>query len=217
MARTTRVPTPIIPTPEFTAPTPAIMTGASFSREHRCLCAPGLWYYDRWEERINPPQVYSFLLSQASDVVKIWDPYVHLEDLDILRNIPDGVSLQWLSAYGWSNLGSSNHKLDKIIDKVKLVHSTWNFDIEIRFFNRHLDGGDDSLPFHDRYLVLDNKVYMVGASIEYHRRRMSSTAIAEVSDSLAKNLVLSRFEDCWGHRYSLPIVTYVGGVLTHAS
>ncbi|WP_378955749.1 hypothetical protein [Pelosinus sp. sgz500959] len=189
--------------------TPGVITPQAGQplRQFRCILAPGIWYYDRWEETTNPPEAYKFLISNAQREILIWDPYINPQDIDFFINIPQDVSVKGLTCFG-----SRSRKEQELISRSRIASRDWNFHINVKYYDKSIDGGDNSDPFHDRYLFVDERVFMVGASIGHHHQRLSTNAIVEIIDSNARALVRHRFDKCWNHSYTKNLFSFEGGV-----
>jgi len=176
-------------------------------RDFRCLRAPGIWYYDRWEETQDPPEAYKYLISNAQREIWIWDPYINQQDIDFLSNISEDVLVKGLTCFG-----SGTPKLQKLVSEASLISQKWKFYIKVRYYDKRMDGRDNSEPFHDRYLFVDERVFMVGASLEHHHRRLSTNAIVEITDEETRTLLKNRFNKCWKHEYTKELFSFEGGV-----
>ena len=110
------------------------------------------------------------LVSKSKLFILLVDPYVDSKALNILKNSNDKVSLKIIT--------SSKSKLSKT--DINLFAKQYNKKIDISI--------DDS--FHDRYLFIDNKIFHLGASINYIGKRISQ--INEVEDEGIKDYLRKR-------------------------
>ena len=110
------------------------------------------------------------LVSKSKLFILLVDPYVDSKALNILKNSNDKISLKIIT--------SSKSKLSKI--DINLFAKQYNKKIDISI--------DDS--FHDRYLFIDNKIFHLGASINYIGKRISQ--INEVEDEGIKDYLRKR-------------------------
>lgn len=110
------------------------------------------------------------LVSKSKLFILLVDPYVDSKALNILKNSNDKISLKIIT--------SSKSKLSKT--DINLFAKQYNKKIDI--------GIDDS--FHDRYLFIDNKIFHLGASINYIGKRISQ--INEVEDEGIKDYLRKR-------------------------
>lgn len=110
------------------------------------------------------------LVSKSKLFILLVDPYVDSKALNILKNSNDKISLKIIT--------SSKAKLSKT--DINLFAKQYNKKIDISI--------DDS--FHDRYLFIDNKIFHLGASINYIGKRISQ--INEVEDEGIKDYLRKR-------------------------
>lgn len=110
------------------------------------------------------------LVSKSKLFILLVDPYVDSKALNILKNSNDKISLKIIT--------SSKSKLSKT--DINLFAKQYNKKIDISI--------DDS--FHDRYLFIDNKIFHLGASINYIGKRISQ--INEVEDKGIKEYLRKR-------------------------
>ena len=110
------------------------------------------------------------LVSKSKSIILLVDPYVDSKALNILKNSNDKVSLKIIT--------SSKSKLSKT-----------DINSFIKQYNKKIDISiDDS--FHDRYLFIDNKIFHLGASINYIGKKISQ--IDEVNDEGIKDYLRKR-------------------------
>ena len=110
------------------------------------------------------------LVSKSKLFILLVDPYVDSKALNILKNSNDKISLKIIT--------SSKSKLSKT--DISLFAKQYNKKIDISI--------DDS--FHDRYLFIDNKIFHLGASINYIGKKISQ--IDEVNDEGIKDYLRKR-------------------------
>jgi hypothetical protein len=160
-----------------------------------CLATSTVWYYDCEHFARRPPGVYSHLVSQASRLVRVWDPYVLDDDAVLFSSLRPSASLQVLTAKGFNKGG-----LPRVasFEGALMRHGLLSGQVEVRCHNT-LTGISD--PIHDRYLFVDDhEIYKVGASLGYHRgQRFPSHAIVRIDEPLGKSLLLNRFLRMWDH------------------
>ncbi|MED2972203.1 hypothetical protein P4361_08045 [Fictibacillus sp. B-59209] len=208
-----KIPSSSVSTKTESTRLPSTETSVTTPKNFRCLIASDFWYYDRWLEPIEPPEIYEYLLSTAKNLVWIWDPYVKSEDLKLLSHINNEVKVKVLSYWGQDRRAPRKKRVQDLINEVSTKYLSWGFDIELKYYNTYYD--TESIdPFHDRYLFIDNDVYMVGASLTNHHKRNSSTAIIKIVPEDAKLLLRERFNECWNHQVSEHLLLYIGGLLT---
>ena len=110
------------------------------------------------------------LVSKTKLFILLVDPYVDSKALNILKNTNDNIRI--------SIITSSKSKLSKI-----------DINSFIKQYNKTIDININE-DFHDRYLFIDNKVFHLGASINYIGKKISQ--INEVEDEGIKDYLRKR-------------------------
>lgn len=110
------------------------------------------------------------LVSKSKLFILLVDPYVDSKALNILKNSNDKISLKIIT--------SSKSKLFKT-----------DINSFIKQYNKSIDISIDD-TFHDRYLFIDNKIFHLGASINYIGKKISQ--IDEVKDEGIKEYLRKR-------------------------
>jgi hypothetical protein len=180
-----------------------------------CLLADGIWYYDIWEQNGKPPRIYDYLVSNATTKVWIWDPYTNDNDSVLFENIKREVDVRCLTYWGSDKIGNIPKSRQNFINNIKLVQLRNMFTLEVRYNNTFKDSTKKN-PFHDRYLFVDDNVYIVGSSMGYHHEKdqsSSSTAIHLVKEISAARLITERFIECWNKSNTEIALKLVGGAI----
>lgn len=174
------------------------------------LQAGGTWYYDH-PSTIDPPDMYTQLLGTATNRVCIWDPYIWADDFPLFEFVPDAVEVQCLTSMGYDGSQEINQtRVGKLAIAVDVQRNQWISRMTIKYYNvRYDDCGKNA--FHDRYLFIDDNVYVVGASLAHHVTRKGSTAIHRIESSEARDLVRSMYTDYWTHERT-ELAFPIGGV-----
>lgn len=168
---------------------------AGWTKEaHGCLEAPSLWYYDRG--RREPPSIYKYLIGQARELIRVWDSYVHEPDAALFSGVPIGVRLEVLTYEGVRPPSEPRvTRFKRALDRFALESTC-----DVRFVNSRMSQGT---PFHDRYLFVDEEVFKVGASLEYHHTLGNpSHAVLRVENREARALLRDRFLHLWRHPHT---------------
>lgn len=179
------------------------------SPELNCITADGLWYYNHFDELQKPPSIYKKLVSTATDKVWVWDPYLHEGDEVLFENVKREVEVRILSAAHYAM--EVPNKTMKFMNALSQVQRLAQFKLTIRIYNTKND--EDKTAFHDRYLFVDNEVYIVGSSIQYHRRRITSTSIHKINHASAKEVIKNQFKHVWQHSNTHQTLSIAGGQL----
>ncbi|MBO4622830.1 MAG: virulence RhuM family protein [Bacilli bacterium] len=110
------------------------------------------------------------LVSKTKLFILLVDPYVDSKALNILKNTNDNIKINIIT--------SSKSKLSKI-----------DINSFVKQYNRKIDININD-DFHDRYLFIDDKVFHLGASINYIGKKISQ--INEVEDEVIKDYLWER-------------------------
>lgn len=193
-----------IPAPSVaTTPPPSVATTpppTAAQRVHYCYALPGLWYYDHTAEQRYPPGIYSDLVSKAQKRLWVWDPHVFPADTILFARVSAPLSLRVLASPE-AGMKTVHKDSQEFLQRLTNLLARSGVQVEMRCY-------DITAPvslkryFHDRYLFVDDEVYMVGASLSYHHRRTSSTALVHLQTPGAAQLLRERFEDCWKNPYT---------------
>lgn len=142
------------------------------------------------------PSYYEHLLSLATTRVIIWDPYFHKPDTAIFRGLNAPVEVTVLSSK------SGNQKevyLNNLISETPnhlktslLGNCTFNFG----FIDKGRYGAE-VWNTHDRYLIVDDDYYLVGASVAHHLAAHDSTGICRLAEQTDKDIIQQAFDKCW--------------------
>ena len=173
----------------------------------------GMWFYDRLEEREHAPNIYKKLIDSAEERIYIWEPYLQERDAELFKDIPRNIEVKILTCF---NVNNSKCPHKGFIDKIKEYRNSNNFSlyiatIEEQDINNKLNKGiartehkriGKKLP-HDRFLFIDDRVFYVGASLNYHSApnadRVSTTAIYEISEEENKSFLRQHYDSYWNN------------------
>lgn len=172
--------------------------------------AGGTWYYDH-KATSDPPEMYAQLLGMAINMVCIWDPYIDEYGFPVLAFVPDGVEVQCLTSMGYDGSKNFNDtRVGRFLMAIDEQRNRWISRMTVRYYNsKHDDCGKNA--FHDRYLFVDDHVYVVGNSLAHHAMRNGSTAIHRIESSPARDLIRSMYSRYWTHRWTEQVYP-IGGV-----
>ena len=112
------------------------------------------------------------IVSKANNKILLVDPYVDSKALNILKNAKEEVAIRIISS---KKSKLSNKDINSFIKQ-------YNIPIIYNMDNN----------FHDRYLFIDDKIFHLGASINYVGNRISQ--INEVLDEGIKDYLIKRVE-----------------------
>jgi len=184
---------------------------APYQIEHNCMVSEDIWYYDHFRETTAPPSIYQYLVSKAKQRVWIWDTHLHDGEEEILSSIKKHVDVRILTCFGMQK-NTIPKRMEAFFNSLKSLQKIAQFGLKVNVYNMMLDPGKQ--PFHDRYLIVDDQIYIVGSSIGYHHRRITSTSIHMIQSEASKDLIYDRFLYNWNHRNAQQVLFIVGGLLT---
>lgn len=179
--------------------TPALLSGDNVV--NNCIHINGTWYYDH-QTTAAPPSMYAELVQTARDRICIWDPYVDEYGFPAFTFVPDDIEIQCLTSMGYDGTQNLNDtRVGRFVMAIDGQRNQWVSRMTVKYYNvRHDDCG--KYAFHDRYLFVDDNVYVVGSSLPHHVMRNGSTAIHRIESLDARELIRNMYERYWNHRWT---------------
>ena len=155
-------------------------------------------FYDVRDTQGKPekdyPDYYKILLSQAEQVIRIWDPYFHeTEDCEVFKAVTASkidilIVTSLDKKYRCQNVQSMSDYCNNI--EKNLPANVRNATIKMRAYERN--------DWHDRFLVVDDRYFLVGASVNNQLKNNWSHGIYEVTNPKDKALIKSKFDIYFG-------------------
>lgn len=145
------------------------------------------------------PGLYGLLLESAQQRVYIWDPYCNddASQYDVFSHI--NVALDLLVLTNCSS--DKDDKMVRALEYIKQnVQSNILRDIHIRLMyvdsRIHNRANNVNYNLHDRFLIVDDKYFLVGTSWGYYSTKGApgTTGIYEVTDESDKRLIQDKFD-----------------------
>lgn len=145
------------------------------------------------------PGLYGLLLESALQRVYIWDPYCNddASQYDVFSHINVALDLLVLT-------NCSSDKDDKMVRSLRYikqnVQSNILKDMQIRlmYVDSRIHNGANNVNYnlHDRFLIVDDKYFLVGTSWGYYSTKGApgTTGIYEVTDEYDKHLIQDKFD-----------------------
>ncbi len=178
--------------------------GLPAARRDRCHHVEGFWYFDPLVEGA-PPTVYQTLAGAAVSSLWIWDPYLLEDDENALGSLSNGISVRLLTEGSCHVDAKAFRRMTAFVAAFRSRFPAVT--LQVRCFDRgRYHSVDSGLSFHDRYLFIDDEVYMVGASLRHHHVREAASAVLHIREPHAQALVRQRFDDYWKHPSTVQIV-----------
>lgn len=151
-------------------------------------------FYDvrnKRREEVKPnPDFYTILISQAKQFIKIWDPYFHeTEDCEVFKAVKASNIIIKVVA----SLDHKNRFQDRqsVTDYCKNIES--NLPAAVKSATITVLAHDRN-DWHDRFLIIDDRCFLVGASVNNQLKNNLSHGIYEVTNQDDKKLIKDRFE-----------------------
>lgn len=163
------------------------------------------WFHHRPSFPGGDPGLYKDLVSNADSCIDVWDPYFNIgigkQDHLVFDSTKTNVAIRILTTKGLFgpnvNYPSDIHSLFK-----STIPASKNISLGVGVIDKQTKR---DWAFHDRFLIIDNKtVFIVGASIEYNYKSISSTGIYKVSDINTSNFIIDQFLNHWNETTKYP-------------
>lgn len=136
------------------------------------------------------PDYYSILISQAKQSIRIWDPYFHeIDDCKLFSGVTaNKIEIKIVTSLDHNpNRPQDKQTVDdysKYIER-NLPKSVAAAEIAIRAYSHN--------DWHDRFLIIDDRYFLVGASVYNQLNNNLSHGIYEVINPKDKDLILRKF------------------------
>lgn len=145
------------------------------------------------------PGLYGLLLESARQRVYIWDPYCNDEasQYDVFSHINTALDLLVLT-------NCSSDKDDKMVRALEYIKQNVqsnilkNMLIRLMYVDSRIHNRANNVNYnlHDRFLIVDDKYFLVGTSWGYYSTKGApgTTGIYEVTDESDKQLIQRKFD-----------------------
>lgn len=171
---------------------------------YNCIVGKDMWFYSNLHNP-NKPSKYESLLEEAKNRVYIWDPYTKVPDEELFKHINQDIEVKCLTLFEGIRMSNSRNSqytswASEFISNLANIKSEKGFQLELRVYNvdhRY----SEKYGFHDRYLFIDEDIYVIGSSMPYHNLQASvnqkSTCIYKLTDDMNKHIIEQMFNDYW--------------------
>lgn len=167
---------------------------------YNCKEGNEFWFYNNLENS-HKPLIYEHLLNSAKESICIWDPYANTNDAQLFKLINEGVDVKCLISNDM-NKGNHYEKIREFISELKRIQEEKNYNLKLKVYN--IPNGEKG--FHDRYLFIDDDIYIVGSSMAYHNTyskvKAASTSIHKVLLEENKKIISEIFYEYWRNEKS---------------
>lgn len=150
-------------------------------------------FYDRLNND-QPPRLYQKLLGQATKDIEIWDPHYTENCKELFCEVEkDGICVEVLTICRYfetrQNMVDFANIILRAIDKKKVPNC------RVTVYALNAIGGTNRgrVEWHDRFLIVDENVYIVGASMDSLTSRSPSYGIEQLQDLKDKNLIIGKY------------------------
>lgn len=148
----------------------------------RFLGRPGVWLTKADRETVDG--ILNLIALQASEFVKVVDPYASIALLDeLVARLPTNVAIKVVT----SRVNSQTAFVSRLTDL-----RTHGYQIEV--LRIHRDGKPSGTPLHDRYLVSSGAGWYLGTS--FNSLATNASLVAEVTPADARRLE-EQFDKWW--------------------
>lgn len=154
------------------------------------------YFYDAFSGQ--SPLLYQNLISSAEQRIIIWDPFfMENYDFDLFCNVQkEGIDIFILTAY--KRNGSQNkdslerfkNNILKALGNHVLPSKVIICSVKLNYKNQYL-----TTVCHDRFLFVDDRVYLIGASMNNQISSKESFGILEVINEADKSLIIKKFNE----------------------
>lgn len=165
----------------------------------------GFWYYDAMEEkRASGPTIYRKLVESARSNIDIWDTYLTKRDANLFNSIGSRIKVRILTTInqkGEIDKGYDNYF--RFLEEIKKIQAKNGFSLIVMGIckSSHQKLASARIP-HDRFLFVDDRVFIVGSSLHYHSVEndnehvlgVANTTITELLLDENKNILKNDFE-----------------------
>lgn len=152
------------------------------------------YLYDRSQTSAYP-LLYQKLLAEAKNVIAIWDPHYQMDCKRLFcEMVNNDIVVEVLTICKGYESKSDIMKFASIIlsaidkksvPKCKVTVNALKYDWD----ERHTWAAD----WHDRYLIVDDDVYLIGTSMDAQASKSGSFGIKRLTDTNEKNLVIDTY------------------------
>lgn len=156
----------------------------------------GHYAYFRKQEGVEPTY-YQYLLSKATKEIAVWDPYFDIKAAELFQYIKnDNVKIYILTRCDRDQDETDVRNFTEEIKAVLARTGRSGLQVTVKGFKHSIvyrtrEGKE--FPWHDRFLIVDNSYYVVGASMKNQVETDKSFGIHEVLDTEEKGLIWDEY------------------------
>lgn len=151
----------------------------------------GFWYYDAMKEgRVSGPTIYRQLIESAQRLIGVWDTYLQERDANLFNNISSKIELKILTTVNQKDEEDRNiDNYYRFLEKLKKIQEANGFSLIMQGIckSSHQKNSTARIP-HDRFLFVDDRVFIVGSSLHYHSIEDDAEHIIDVANTTVTEL-----------------------------
>lgn len=167
---------------------------------YNCKEGNEFWFYNNLETN-NKPLIYEHLLKSANYKVYVWDPHINPNDAKLFELINTDVEIKCLTVYE-SYKKDANRIKNLFKDNLTRIQEDKKYTLKVKMYN--IPKGQKG--FHDRYLFIDENIYIIGSSMAYHNTqstsKAASTSIHKITSECNKKIITDMFWKYWNNEKS---------------
>ena len=183
--------------PAATTPSSSGTTGNPldvFSKEFDMYKGEHYHFYCKPESGGAIPTLYQELLKHAEHNVYIWDSYFRKDDAAILGELThSGIAIKIITEQSGGSLEAFKNDCVTVMETAMTPAIKSGCSLKVA----HPKASVKDWQVHDRFLIVDEKVYLIGSSVNYYTSLQKSTGVCEVVSEIDKDLIRKAFDYYW--------------------
>lgn len=165
-----------------------------FAKEFNMYKGEQYHFYCKPEGGGAPPSLYQEILKLAEHKVYIWDSYFRKEDAAIFGCLSHpGISIKIITEQSGGRLEA--FKNDCVTTMETAMTAAFRSGCILKV--GHPKATVKDWQTHDRFLLVDEKVYLIGSSVNNYTSIQKSTGACEVVSETDKDLIRKAFDYYW--------------------
>lgn len=187
-----------------TGPIPAATTPSSggtaenpldvFSKEFNMYKGEHYHFYCKPESGGAIPSLYQELLKHAEHNVYIWDSFFRKDDAAIFGCLTHSdIAIKIVTEQSGASLEAFKNDCVTVMETAMTPSIKSGCLLKVA----HPKASVKDWKIHDRFLFVDEKVYLIGSSVNYYTSLQKSTGVCEVVSEIDKDLIRKAFDYYW--------------------
>ena len=180
---------------DITPNTPILATGTGFEQ------GKNYFFFDATAQQ--PPYLYQNIIGSAKTKIVIWDThFMENYDPELFKSVAcDNLQIMIFTAY---HREQDIDSLKTFFQNIKVALSSHanSCKISIRSVKWNSYNKYMTKISHDRYLIVDDDVYLIGASMNNQIQSYHSHGIYKLNDQEDRDLIIRKFKEYWNRSIS---------------